>query len=96
MKTDETLRKEIDKWTSKIKTELENIETYGTKGKEFLKNIEAYVSDSAHFLQEKDLVRSFEAIVWAWAWLEIGTDLDFLRKEYVNIKQLRKNFNPSG
>ncbi len=92
MTTSERLRNEIEKWTTKIKEKLENIETYGTKGKEFLKNIEAYVSDSAHFLEKEDLVRSFEAIIWAWAWLEIGTDLEYLKKEYVDIKQLRKEF----
>ena len=90
MKTDEQLRNEIEKWTKKIGEELENIEVYGTKGKEFLINIKAYVSDSAHFLEKKDLVRSFEAIIWAWAWLEIGKDIEFLAQEFVNIRKLRK------
>ena len=53
-----------------------------------LANINAYVKDSAHFAEQGDLVRSFEAIVWAWAWLEIGTDLKFLAREYLDIKQL--------
>jgi hypothetical protein len=86
----EQLRKETDKWTRKIAEELENIEVYGPKGKGILANIKAYVSDSAHFLQEGDLIRSFEAIIWAWAWLEIGKDLEFLGQEFVNIKKLRK------
>ncbi|MCD6495665.1 MAG: DUF357 domain-containing protein [Candidatus Aenigmarchaeota archaeon] len=89
MKTDDILKEEIEKWSKKIGTELENIESYGTKGREFLDNIKAYVSDSAHFLQNGDLVRSFEAIIWAWAWLEIGKDLEFLKTEYVDIKQIR-------
>ncbi len=84
------LREEIEKWTLKIREELENMEAYGTKGKEFLNNIEAYVSDSAHFLEKEDLVRSFEAIIWAWAWLEIGKDLEYLAQEFVDIKKLRK------
>ena len=92
MRTTETLRREIDKWTRKIKSELENIEAYGTKGKDFLKNIKAYVSDSAHFLENGDLVRSFEAIIWAWAWLEIGMNLDYLKNEYVDLKRLKRNF----
>ncbi|MBN1896609.1 MAG: DUF357 domain-containing protein [Candidatus Aenigmarchaeota archaeon] len=96
MKTEESLRREIDKWSKKMRTELENIESYGSKGREFLTNIKAYVSDSAHFLEKGDLVRSFEAIIWAWSWLEIGTNLEYLKKEYVDIKQLGKNFNPSG
>ncbi|UCD03351.1 MAG: DUF357 domain-containing protein [Candidatus Aenigmatarchaeota archaeon] len=90
MKTEDTLRNEIEKWTKKIGEELENIEVYGAKGREFLANIKAYVSDSAHFLEKNDLVRSFEAIVWAWAWLEIGKQLEFMAQEFVDIKRLRK------
>ncbi len=90
MKVEEVLGQEIEKWTKKMEEELENIETYGTKGKEFLTNIRAYVSDSAHFLKNGDLVRSFEAIIWAWSWLEIGKELEFLAQEFVNIKKLRK------
>ena len=89
METEERLLAEIKKWTKKIETEIENMETYGTKGNEFLKNIKAYVSDSGHFLENGDMVRSFEAIVWAWAWLEIGKELDYLRNEYVSVKKGR-------
>jgi len=90
MNTNESLQQEIEKWTKKIGEQLDNIETYGTKGREFLTNIKAYVSDSAHFLQKGDLVHSFEAIIWAWAWLEIGEELEFLSQEFVDIKKLRK------
>jgi hypothetical protein len=83
--TEERLAAEIDKWGQRIAKELENIETYGTKGAEILVNIKAYVSDSVHFRDRGDLVRSFEAIVWAWAWFEIGVDLGFLKKEYMSI-----------
>jgi hypothetical protein len=86
----EELRGEIEKWSKKIGEELENVEVYGTKGREFLTNIKAYVSDSAHFLEEGDLVRSFEAIIWAWAWLEIGKDMEFIAQEFIDIKKLRK------
>ncbi len=88
MGVEETLAYEIDKWTKKINAETEHIESYGTKGKEMLANIKAYVADSAHFMEKGDLVRSFEAIVWAWAWLEIGTDLKYLAKEYVDIGRM--------
>lgn len=90
METEESLRMEIDKWTGKIGEELENIEAYGSRGREFLKNIKAYVSDSKHFLEKRDLVRSFEAIIWAWAWLEIGKRQEYLAQEFVDIKKLRK------
>lgn len=85
MEIEDKLLSEIRKWTEKMEKELENIETCGTKGNEILKNIKAYVSDSSHFMEKKDPVRSFEAIIWAWAWLEIGKDMGFLLKEYVRI-----------
>ncbi len=90
MGVEENLLGEIDKWTKKIGEELERIETYGSKGKKMLTNIKAYVSDSSHFLEIGDPVRSFEAIIWAWAWLEIGKDLEFLGHEFVDIKKLGK------
>ncbi|NOQ38217.1 DUF357 domain-containing protein, partial [archaeon] len=41
-------------------------------------NIKAYISDTQHFIDKGDLVRAFEAVVWAWAWLEIGKDVGVL------------------
>jgi len=43
-----------------------------------LRNINAYISDSEYFLKKGDLVRAFECVVWAWAWLEIGLDIGIL------------------
>jgi hypothetical protein len=85
MDTEERLIAETETWTARIKKELQGTEPQGIKGSEFMRNIEAYVSDSSHFRKDGDLVRSFEAIVWAWAWLEIGKDMGFLKKEYVDI-----------
>ncbi len=82
MDTEKRLRLEIKKWTRKMKKELENIETVGREGEEFLVNIKAYVSDSGHFLLRGNPVKSFEAIVWAWAWLEIGLEIGSLKKKY--------------
>jgi len=39
---------------------------------EFLENISAYIADSRYFLEKNDLIRAFEAVIWAWAWMEIG------------------------
>jgi hypothetical protein len=49
--------------------------------KEFLANIDAYLKDAKHFLKEKDFVRSFESVVWAWAWMEIGLQEKILREK---------------
>ncbi|MDI9610506.1 MAG: DUF357 domain-containing protein [Archaeoglobaceae archaeon] len=43
--------------------------------KRFLDNIKAYASDAEFFLLRADLVRAFECVIWAWAWLEIGLEL---------------------
>ena len=76
---DKNLRHEIKKWSGKMGRKLEKTKAVKPKGKQFLLNINAYVSDSAHFHDKGDLVRSFEAIVWAWAWLEIGIELELLK-----------------
>lgn len=80
MKTEDVLTKETEKWKGKLENELNNLKPTGTKGREFLENINAYNSDSDHFRSNGDLVRAFESIVWAWAWLEIGLELDFFKK----------------
>jgi hypothetical protein len=84
--TEKRLRQETEKWTSKIAKKLENMEAVGSKGNGFLTNIKAYVSDSRHFLEKGDLVRSFEAMIWAWSWLEIGLELGLLKNDYISIK----------
>jgi hypothetical protein len=62
--TDETL-----KWLKKIEDKLRNLKA---SDDDYLKNIRAYILDSKYFLERKDLIRAFECVVWAWAWLEIG------------------------
>ena len=44
-----------------------------------MENISAYLSDSHYFLEQKDLIRAFEAVIWAWAWMEIGMDEGLLQ-----------------
>ncbi|PKM91965.1 MAG: DUF357 domain-containing protein, partial [Euryarchaeota archaeon HGW-Euryarchaeota-1] len=34
-----------------------------------------------YFLEKGDFVRAFEAIIWAWAWIEIGEKEGFLEVE---------------
>ena len=76
MELKEQLRQEIEKWLGKL--EKIKLTAKTEKGKEFKKNIEAYIKDSQHFLEKGDLVRAFEAIIWAWAFLEISEDLKIL------------------
>jgi hypothetical protein len=46
----------------------------------FLENISAYLSDSRYFMKKGDLIRAFESVVWAWAWMEIGLERNILRE----------------
>ncbi len=47
----------------------------------FMENISAYISDSKYFLEKGDLIRAFEAVIWAWAWMEIGLETKRLKKK---------------
>lgn len=79
MEAKEELKKETEKWLSKI--EKLNFVAKNEKGKEYKTNIEAYIKDSKHFIEQGDLVRAFEAVIWAWAFLEISEELKFLDKK---------------
>jgi hypothetical protein len=75
-KTDEKisdqLEKEIKKWTRRLEKELKNANIKNDdRSIDFLENIKAYLKDSKYFYEKGDLVRSFEAIIWAWSWWEI-------------------------
>ena len=48
---------------------------------QFLENISAYILDSEYFLEKRDLIRAFEAVVWAWAWMEIGLEKKILQEK---------------
>ncbi len=78
-KKDKIPKKEILKWLKKMEAKLPSLKASDKKGEEFLTNINAYVSDSKHFLEKQDYVNSFEAIIWAWSWYEIGLELGILQ-----------------
>ncbi len=75
----EQLIQETEKWLNKLEN-LE-IELLDNSQKGFVENIKAYIKDARYFLEKQDYVRSFEAVVWAWAWLEIGERLGLLRRK---------------
>jgi len=72
------LEAETRKWLERLNEKMKNVKARNEKGEEFIRNIDAYASDAVHFLNTGDLVRAFECVVWAWAWLEIGIELDLL------------------
>ncbi|MCS7122250.1 MAG: DUF357 domain-containing protein [Archaeoglobaceae archaeon] len=64
---------------------LEKIKKKSFEGeKKFVENIKAYVNDSEYFLKKGDLIKAFECIVWAWAWLEIGLEIGVVRDAAVH------------
>jgi len=77
------LRDETMKWLKRAEEIIQTITPGEDKlGPEhFLKNISAYIFDSKYFLECGDLIRAFEAVIWAWAWIEIGVELGILRKD---------------
>jgi len=76
MNLEESLLAETLKWQGKAE------DLYARVGGEgqFLENISAYISDSRYFLERGDLIRAFEAVIWAWAWMEIGLLEGILQK----------------
>jgi hypothetical protein len=71
------LAAEIEKWSKKLDNSLQNVQPSGEKGTKMLRNIKAYRNDSGHFLERGDFIKSFECLIWAWAILELGRELNF-------------------
>jgi len=70
------LRSETVKWLRLAEERLGRI--VASEDQEFLENIRAYISDAHFFMEQEDLVRAFEAVIWAWAWMEIGERIGVL------------------
>jgi len=77
LRIEDELRSETLKWLERIEDRIKKVEG----NSKFLENIKAYISDSKYFIEKGDLVRAFECVVWAWAWLEIGLEVGKLRDE---------------
>jgi len=79
MSLESDLAGEIERWSRKLDDALRGVSPTDEVGRRMMENIRAYRSDSGHFLERRDLIRSFECLVWAWAILETGRELDHLR-----------------
>jgi len=75
----EKMREEIIKMLEKIEPLIKKIEVSDEKGEEMMENMKAYINDSKHFLGKENYLKSFEAIVWAWAILEICEELNVFK-----------------
>lgn len=77
---EEDLEYETTKWLERLQTEKNAVKVLNSRGHEFMNNIEAYISDTSYFMDKGDLIRAFECVVWAWAWLEIGLEIELFQK----------------
>ncbi len=64
--TEEELESETRKWLERLDERLEERDI----DVEQMENVTAYRDDARHFLEEGDLVRAFESVVYAWGILE--------------------------
>lgn len=65
-KTQEKLEQETQKWLKKLESRLEDRDT----DVEQMENVLAYKNDTKHFLEEKDYIRAWESVIYAWGILE--------------------------
>lgn len=79
--TEKQLRDETHKWLSKIREDAKKIELLDSSRQDMVRNIYAYISDCEHFIERGNYVLAFEAVVWAWSWLEILERLGVLRRK---------------
>ncbi len=70
------LLEETLKWLKRAEEAFSGIKS--TSNPRFVENIEAYLKDSKYFLEKKDLIRAFECVIWAWAWMEIGEEVGLI------------------
>lgn len=76
-KIEEELISETKKWLSRIESEIKKVKE-NKENKDYIENIKAYISDTKYFLKNGKLILAFEAVIWAWAWLQILRDLKIL------------------
>ena len=84
MELQKTLQDETDKWLARLEDAYSGVSNTGKLPDKDLKpirdNIEAYIKDARYFIQKRDLVRAFEAVVYAWGFLEACQHLGLVKK----------------
>ena len=76
MNLEKKLKQETKLWLKKIKEKVKDLRPGDEQTRHFYRNVNAYINDSHYFLKEGKLVEAFEAVIWAWAWYEIGRELE--------------------
>lgn len=65
-RTQEKLKEETEKWLERLENRIEDRDS----SVEQMENVEAYRDDTYHFLEEKDFIRAWESVIYAWGILE--------------------------
>ncbi|MBI4182103.1 MAG: DUF357 domain-containing protein [Candidatus Aenigmarchaeota archaeon] len=77
---EDALRAETEKWLTRLEA-LPLGKHPDRRVEEQLVNVRAYLADSRHFLRQGDLVRAFEAVIYAWGIFETLERLGLLKKQ---------------
>ncbi len=72
---EEELRLETIKWIKKAEEKFSEIREENN----FVVNAKAYLKDSKWFLEKGELIKAFECIIWAWAWIEIAEEIGLIK-----------------
>ena len=84
---DTVTREEVERWLEKVELIAPKIDVDSNEGESMLTNMKAYIADSRYFMENGDLVRGFEAIVWSWAIFEICRDLGVFSIDTAEVEQ---------
>jgi hypothetical protein len=79
--TERALKRETEKWLSKIENVKYEVNNSSKEVKNTLKNMKAYIDDCKYFLKQGDMIRAFEAVVYAWGIYETLLHLGIVTRE---------------
>ncbi len=70
MEIKEDLIRQTEKMLKEIKEKRTGLILVDGSKKSVVDNLDAYISDTQHFINKKDVIRAYEAVVYAWGILE--------------------------
>ena len=79
--TEKNLEVETLKWLEKLGKKMGKTKILDKKAKDSLVNVDSYMSDAKYFLNQKDYVRAFEAMVYAFGIYETLINLELVKEE---------------
>ena len=81
-KSEKVLLDQTNHWLDKLEKKRIELKQSTPEAQEQLTNIKAYISDSRHFLEQKDFIRAFEAVIYAWGIAETLERLGMLTEAW--------------